>query len=472
MANRSYFDQAMLSEGILGTPLEPLARSIFQQESTSGKNTTTSYAGAIGPMQILPSTFNSIADKGWDINDPYHNTRGGLRYLKQGYQASGGDPNLTAAYYYGGPGGMQKLSNGVAVGDPRNPKAPTTAQYAQNVVSNMGNYTISGNNMPPIMNDSEQPSQEAILSQVIQAPQGQGILNRIANRPGLSEALIGMGAGLLGSTGESNPLATGLSKGFQGFNAGMAQGIENQKARVVPIAGGAFSQITHPDGRVEIVPNVEAQKFLRTMVQDKADAAMRQTQYKFDNQPLTPGEQRELRELDTQINDATNKMSAVQRAKTALSDPKINDWTRIAASGLPFGKAISEALGLPEADVNRMVEDLKVDAWLVKSAFLKGAISDAENERLNKPMPSSFASKEKLLNWIEEREKDLAKMQQGLNRIRDTDYRRGARPAPAPSAPGPAANPVPAPAPVESAPLPPVGGGNTDDPLNLGLKKR
>lgn len=467
---RSIFDQALLDEGILGTPLEALARSVYSQESNSGKNTATSNAGAVGGMQIIPSTFRSVADQGWSITDPYYNARAGIRYLKQGNEATGGDPQLTAAYYYGGPGGAKKLANGIAVADPRNPNAPTTAQYADQVLGRAKNFTI-GSNMPtpPNPNDSSQ----AILNQVIQPPQsGDGILDKIANRPGLSEALIGMGAGLLSQTGTSNPLANGLAKGFQGFNAGMSTGIENAKARVVPIAGGAFSQITHPDGRVEIVPNTEAQKFLRDQAQLKSESAMRLQQYKYDNAPLTPGEQRDLRELDQGISSADRGIIEANNVKTQLNDPKVSQALR-QAGDLPFGQAIMGALGMDEATVNQRLESLRVEAWLTSSAKLKGAISDAENKRLNAPLPKLSDSAKVWNEFIDQRVKDLQTMREGLQRVRDTDYRRGGKPPEAPSAPkAPDANPVPPAGKVESAPLAPVGGGSNDDPLGLNLKKR
>lgn len=128
------FEGALKAEGVAG-PIADIARSIYQQESGSGKNTKTSNAGAMGGMQIIPGTFKSVADKDWDINDPTHNARAGIRYVKQLYDQAGGDPALTAAGYYGGPGGLEKARRGVAVADPRNPNAPTTLQYGQQVAA-------------------------------------------------------------------------------------------------------------------------------------------------------------------------------------------------------------------------------------------------------------------------------------------------------------------------------------------------
>lgn len=128
------FEDALKAEGLTGKAAA-IARSIYQQESSSGKNTKTSNAGAVGGMQIIPATFKSVADKDWDINDPTQNARAGIRYVKKLFEQAGGDPALTAAGYYGGPGGLEKARRGVAVSDPRNPNAPTTLQYGQQVAA-------------------------------------------------------------------------------------------------------------------------------------------------------------------------------------------------------------------------------------------------------------------------------------------------------------------------------------------------
>lgn len=130
----SLFDNALAAEGASGHVAD-IARSIYQQESASGKNPRTSNAGAVGGMQVIPATFDRMADQGWDINNPEHNARAGIRYVKTLYDRAGGDPALTAAGYYGGEGAIDKARNGVAVSDPRNPNAPNTLQYGQQVAS-------------------------------------------------------------------------------------------------------------------------------------------------------------------------------------------------------------------------------------------------------------------------------------------------------------------------------------------------
>ena len=152
------FSAALSAEGVSG-PLADVARSIYQQESGGGKNTKTSNAGAVGGMQIIPSTFASVADKGWNITDPVQNARAGIRYLKQLDEQSGGDPALTAAGYYGGPGGMEKARKGIAVSDPRNPNAPNTLQYGQQVAARLPqNPIVRGLNA---VTDAALPSAQA-----------------------------------------------------------------------------------------------------------------------------------------------------------------------------------------------------------------------------------------------------------------------------------------------------------------------
>lgn len=130
------FEAALAAEGVSGQ-LADVARSIYLQESGGGRNTKTSNAGARGGMQIIPSTFASVADRDWDINNPEHNARAGIRYVKQLDKLAQGDPALIAAGYYGGPGALAKARRGEAVSDPRNPNAPNTLQYAQQVVGRL-----------------------------------------------------------------------------------------------------------------------------------------------------------------------------------------------------------------------------------------------------------------------------------------------------------------------------------------------
>lgn len=150
-------DLALHAEGV-DSKVADIARSIYAQESSSGKNTKTSNAGAVGGMQVIPATFARVAEKDWDINDPVHNARAGVRYIKKLHERGGGDPGLTAAGYYGGEGAQDKAKRGIAVSDPRNPRAPNTLQYAQQVVGRI-----------PVSNEAPKAAKAADWSQFPEA---------------------------------------------------------------------------------------------------------------------------------------------------------------------------------------------------------------------------------------------------------------------------------------------------------------
>lgn len=80
-----------------------LAARVYQTES-GGNPTARSSKGAFGPMQLMPVTAR---DLGVDINDPYQNIDGGVRYLKQ-QLTTFNDPELALAAYNSGPGNVRK----------------------------------------------------------------------------------------------------------------------------------------------------------------------------------------------------------------------------------------------------------------------------------------------------------------------------------------------------------------------------
>lgn len=154
--SRNLFEDALKAEGVTGE-LADLARSIYAQESGGGRNTKTSNRGAVGGMQVLPGTFLEVADPGWDIHDPLANARAGIRYIKKMNQKAEGDLQLTAVGYYGGPGGISKARRGIAVSDPKNPHAPNTLQYAQQVVARVA----PGQRSTPVADAAPAPMQAA-----------------------------------------------------------------------------------------------------------------------------------------------------------------------------------------------------------------------------------------------------------------------------------------------------------------------
>jgi hypothetical protein len=137
MSGAELFEKALDMEGITDPKERAFLKALHGQESSGKATAPTSNRDARGAMQILPGTFKQVADKDMDINKPLDNMRAGIRYGKKGFDAAGGDPVLAGAYYYGGPGGMKKAAQGVAVSDPKNPNAPDTVEYGKSIAQRM-----------------------------------------------------------------------------------------------------------------------------------------------------------------------------------------------------------------------------------------------------------------------------------------------------------------------------------------------
>jgi len=121
--------------------LPALTKAVYSQESGSGKADTSkpNYAGAIGPMQILQTTFDDLKKRNlipqdYDINNEAHNKQAGFALLSDYAKKYNNDPDKILAAYYGGPGAVN--SDGTINRDwkdKKNDKAPTVGQYIDQV---------------------------------------------------------------------------------------------------------------------------------------------------------------------------------------------------------------------------------------------------------------------------------------------------------------------------------------------------
>lgn len=101
-----------------------LAETIAWAESDLGASQGPSKAGALGIMQLMPSTAADLGVS--DRCDTQANVRAGLRYLKSLYDEFG-DPLLMLAAYNAGPNSVYK-----AQGIPVNPE---TAEYIVKILN-------------------------------------------------------------------------------------------------------------------------------------------------------------------------------------------------------------------------------------------------------------------------------------------------------------------------------------------------
>jgi len=156
--------------------LASIQRGVFGQESSSGTVDTSkpNYAGAIGPMQMLPETFEGlkkegIIPSGYDINNPVHNRDAGNKLLEKYYKQYNGDTDKTLAAYYGGPGAVNKDGTiNTDWKDKLNPNAPTVGQYIAQVKqrSNLVAAPTQPTTIPPrpVSTQAAQQAQEVAMA--------------------------------------------------------------------------------------------------------------------------------------------------------------------------------------------------------------------------------------------------------------------------------------------------------------------
>jgi len=105
---------------------ESLVKAVVEMES-GGNPKAVSKAGAMGLMQLMPSTAKMLG-----VNDPFdieENLDGGIRYLKMLLEKYGGNEELALAAYHSGPARVDKYG-GV-------PPYPVVKHYVRTVLALM-----------------------------------------------------------------------------------------------------------------------------------------------------------------------------------------------------------------------------------------------------------------------------------------------------------------------------------------------
>lgn len=213
----------------MGVP-EDLAVAVAYQESRLNPATKDSQRGAVGIMQVLPSTGRDMGVNERDLRDPMRNIDAGLTYLKQALQETQ-DPALAVIYYNAGPGRLREFDRGADL-----------PLETQNYLRDLNGYGAFRSEPP-----SEPPSEPGLNQPQPSEPDPYQLpdLDAIeAQQERRMAQLIGggVGAGLAGG----RLLGTGAKAGAQAVGQSLGQGIvQGQSA-----PGGAMpSPMGGPQGR-------------------------------------------------------------------------------------------------------------------------------------------------------------------------------------------------------------------------------
>lgn len=125
--------------------LAPIIKSIYEQESSSGKAKNIdkeNYASAKGPMQVTRATFDAMRDEGlipknYSFDNQSHLAEAGVALIQDLARLYNNDPEKIAAAYYGGPKAVTEEGINRKQRDKRNPKAPTVGEYADQVLARL-----------------------------------------------------------------------------------------------------------------------------------------------------------------------------------------------------------------------------------------------------------------------------------------------------------------------------------------------
>lgn len=172
--------------------LAPLIKSIYEQESSSGKAQNLdkeNYAGAKGPMQVTRDTFDAMRNKGmlpedYSFDNVSHLAEAGVVLIQDLAKRYGNDPQKIAAAYYGGPRAVTEQGIRRDRRDPKNPKAPSVGEYADQVLARLM-PTAQATQMAeggPVSIDRQK-----VVSEIKQHPWFREYVKEFGEEPDLSE---------------------------------------------------------------------------------------------------------------------------------------------------------------------------------------------------------------------------------------------------------------------------------------------
>lgn len=230
--------------------------------------------------------------------------------------------------------------------------------------------------------------------------------NEDARGQAVNQGILGAAEGIL----TAPDLMSALGKGFGGYNRGYNASLVANRPKVTPLADGAFSQVTMPDGSTKIVGNQQVADFLQNKWKLQND--MKQQNLLLGG---VIGAQRGAATVDVKVgaeampmlNSTTSTLDTFDKALklvSAQADPNTPGafWEPVPGFKIPKAQIQGLAPGLAgffggdQAAANKFLQGLKVDQTLLNTAQTKGAISNQEMALFASPIPSLTDDREKV----------------------------------------------------------------------------
>lgn len=230
--------------------------------------------------------------------------------------------------------------------------------------------------------------------------------NEDARGQAVNQGILGAAEGIL----TAPDLMSALGKGFGGYNRGYNASLVANRPKVTPLADGAFSQVTMPDGSTKIIGNQQVADFLKNKwsMQQFNKEQLALLQGVIGTQRGAAGVEVKMgAEAMPMLNSTSSTLDTFDKALALVSaqaDPNTPGafWEPVPGFKIPKAQVQGLAPGLAgffggdQAAANNFLQGLKVDQTLLRTAETKGAISEKEMLLFASPIPSLSADRDKV----------------------------------------------------------------------------
>lgn len=237
----------------------------------------------------------------------------------------------------------------------------------------------------------------------------------MARERALNSGLMSAGAGLLAAPS----LSEGLAAGLQGFNKAYDTSLVANRPKVTALADGAFSQISFPDGTVQVVRNQDVEKFIMEREKLKAETALNRTitglqvggQIKGEiidyNQNLTAaGGPNASTDFNPDVKSGMARLDNIESALKGDLDTVMGVKTPFVANAID--QTYGRVFGTKDYSVRRDLNEFLSKGVLEQAQFMKGALSDGDRRYLENIMPKQDDPTDRKIAYVQEFKRRMA----------------------------------------------------------------